>query len=614
MPKPSDHDREVEEQQRYTASVSASIARASKRASQDLSDDVLRILDTYVAKGGFDSRQEAQEYLRGYIEPKDRAVLIEAARRLPEPERTQQLTRLSSAAYNWRMSRAQAVDKAQKLATTRLRREIEDRIQPVMDRTVRESTKQANFQMQKQIGFAYSFDMPNRRGIDQVVTGTGVYDKVRLFSQQEMIGVKEIIAQGMLSGRKAETLARDVQRQTGKQLYQARRLVRTTIAQASVDAKVKEFRELGIEEYEIVCTLDERTCPVCGRMDGKRFKLGEGPMPTFHPNCRCGIRQVLPDSVRGSLKRAARDSSGRSIQVPQSMTYAEWNRRFGTPAKQQALDLPDKDVVKEQQSPVDLSKIKGFSDKVPEVTQKSLKKQIDEAPDFVQNAWKSTAADLSISDPNHEGVAYYRLGDGVHYNHAEDSKGRKMVGTDGEVHQIEMPNSILTHELGHNISYVASARAGNGVKDFADIFRSSQHQKEDGEGYTLTEMVEFEAQEYVKKIWKSLKDEAAAKAPKGVKPEKVPKDHAYRKVSEELRSLPYMGCGDVSDMFGGATKNKAVGYMGHRDAYWKSTTVGTEAFAEMMSASIANPESLKNIKKYFPRSYEIFEEMLRSLL
>lgn len=341
----SDHDREVEDQQRFTASLSARIARASRKASKDLSDDVLKILDTYTAKGGFATRQEAQEYLKGYIEPKDRAVLIAAAQRLPEPERTQQLTRLSSAAYNWRMTRAEAIDKAQRLATTRLKKDIKEAIDPVLSRTVQDSTKRANYQLQKQIGFAYSFDMPNRKGIDEVVRGTGVYDKVRLFSQKEMIGVKDIITSGMLSGRKAETLAREVQLQTGKQLYQARRLVRTTIAQASVDAKVKEYRDLGIDEYEIVCTLDERTCPICREYDGKTYRMGKGPMPTFHPNCRCGIRQVLPESVRASMRRAARDVDGKSIQVPASMSFDEWNSIYGKDQFRRKKEVPSSEQV-----------------------------------------------------------------------------------------------------------------------------------------------------------------------------------------------------------------------------------------------------------------------------
>lgn len=270
-------------------------------------------------------------------------MLVEAARRLPEPERTQMLTRLSSAAYNWRMTRAQAIDRVQRMAATRLAGDIERATQPVMSRTVRESVKRTQYSIQKQVGLGYSFALPNAKGIDQVVRGTGVYDKVRLFSKEEMEGVKDTITQTMLSGRRAETIAKQVSLQTGKSLYKARRLVRTTIAQASVDAKVQEYRELGITEYEIVCTLDERTCPICRRYDGKRYELGKGPMPTFHPNCRCGIRQVIPDPMRETMRRAARDSAGNGITVPRTMTYEQWDERYGTAAKRRAEGLPELD-------------------------------------------------------------------------------------------------------------------------------------------------------------------------------------------------------------------------------------------------------------------------------
>ena len=64
-------------------------------------------------------------------------------------------------------------------------------------------------------------------------------------------------------------------------------------------------------------------------------------MPTFHPNCRCGIRQVLPDAVKGSLRRAARDSGGNTVSIPATMTYDQWDSRFGTPTKRSKLDLPE---------------------------------------------------------------------------------------------------------------------------------------------------------------------------------------------------------------------------------------------------------------------------------
>ena len=37
---------------------------------------------------------------------------------------------------------------------------------------------------------------------------------------------------------------------------------------------------------------------------------------------------------------------------------------------------------------------------------------------------------------------------------------------------------------------------------------------------------------------------------------------------------------------------------------------GTEAFAEMTSATMACPESLETIKKYLPKSYALYDEML----
>ena len=39
-----------------------------------------------------------------------------------------------------------------------------------------------------------------------------------------------------------------------------------------------------------------------------------------------------------------------------------------------------------------------------------------------------------------------------------------------------------------------------------------------------------------------------------------------------------------------------------------------EAFAEMIDSTFTNPESLEMIKKYLPKSYDIFKEMLKNLL
>lgn len=325
------------------ALASALYARATGTAARHLREDIATILSTYTAKGGFADQREAREYMAGYIEPKDRAVLTEAARRLDEPWRTQELTRLSSAAYNWRITRKEAVDRAQRLAAKRLQQSAEEAVRRAAGKTVQAASRRTAYSVSREVGVAIRWDMPNERAIEQVVRGTGVYDLVKLYSVEQMKGVREIVTAGMLSGRRPEDIARDVSGYTATERWKSRRLVRTTIAQAAVDAEERELRELGIEEYEVACTLDERLCPICRRYDGKRYRFDDpkAVRPTFHPNCRCRIRQVIPQQYRAALRRSARDSEGRTATVPYDMGYDTWERIYGTERKQERLAMVD---------------------------------------------------------------------------------------------------------------------------------------------------------------------------------------------------------------------------------------------------------------------------------
>jgi hypothetical protein len=40
----------------------------------------------------------------------------------------------------------------------------------------------------------------------------------------------------------------------------------------------------------------------------------------------------------------------------------------------------------------------------------------------------------------------------------------------------------------------------------------------------------------------------------------------------------------------------------------------TEAFAEMLSATLTNKDSLNVLKKYLPNAYSVFEKMIKEVL
>ena len=67
--------------------------------------------------------------------------------------------------------------------------------------------------------------------------------------------------------------------------------------------------------------------------------------------------------------------------------------------------------------------------------------------------------------------------------------------------------------------------------------------------------------------------------------------------------------GDVLDMFCMASHGEFGS--GHAKSYAAGKEhTSTEFFAEAYSAKMCNPESLELIKRYFPKSYDVFEEIL----
>ena len=91
------------------------------------------------------------------------------------------------------------------------------------------------------------------------------------------------------------------------------------------------YKELDVEEYEILGTLDSTTCERCGSYDGKHFPTKDMQVgvnaPPFHPNCRCTTIPYFDDEFTQNEKRAATDENGNYIEVG-NMNYEEWKNKY----------------------------------------------------------------------------------------------------------------------------------------------------------------------------------------------------------------------------------------------------------------------------------------------
>jgi SPP1 gp7 family putative phage head morphogenesis protein len=111
----------------------------------------------------------------------------------------------------------------------------------------------------------------------------------------EMNGqIIRIISDSMLAGEHPRSIAKKItERVDNIGLARARTMARTeTVTAFNRGAQIR-YEQYGYTHWEWIAALDERTCPVCGALDGKVFKFGDSQdIPPAHPNCRCSIAPV----------------------------------------------------------------------------------------------------------------------------------------------------------------------------------------------------------------------------------------------------------------------------------------------------------------------------------
>ena len=105
---------------------------------------------------------------------------------------------------------------------------------------------------------------------------------------------------------------------------QVRTIVRTSVNQVQTMASQEVYaaNQDVTQRYEYVATLDSKTTALCGSLDGKTFKYGEGPMPPQHFNCRSTTVPIIDDE---DLRKKFPDTRPSSVgRVSQDESYPDW--------------------------------------------------------------------------------------------------------------------------------------------------------------------------------------------------------------------------------------------------------------------------------------------------
>ncbi len=195
------------------------------------------------------------------------------------------------------------------------------------------------FEIQRGFGAGYSFEAVDDAMLDKMLakpwTADGQTFSSRIWSDRNKLvdTIQQELTRLLVTGSATpdKAIAAIASKfKTAKE--NAGRLVMTESSYFASIGQRDCYKELDVEQYQVVGTLDDGTCDKCSELDGKVFPMsayqpGLTANP-FHPWCRCCTAPYFAD-MEGVGERYARDiETGKAYAVSRDTTYKQWRNKF----------------------------------------------------------------------------------------------------------------------------------------------------------------------------------------------------------------------------------------------------------------------------------------------
>ncbi len=253
------------------------------------------------------------------------------------------MKKLENASARFHISKLEALQiRTQQALETAFGNET-DVVDSMIRKTYSEGYYRTLYEVQKGFGTGWEVGQLDQRKIDKMVSSPWSTDGKNFSSRiwdrkSQMIGeLQNQLVQTCVLGKTADDAAKSLEQFVDGKIKNAnnaaRRLVMTEQAFFHSESQKEAFKELGVEQYEIVATLDSRTSEVCREMDGHVFDMKDfesgATAPPFHVYCRSVVAPYFDDDFGEIGQRAARDEENdKTYYVPANMKYPDWKKAF----------------------------------------------------------------------------------------------------------------------------------------------------------------------------------------------------------------------------------------------------------------------------------------------
>lgn len=205
------------------------------------------------------------------------------------------------------------------------------------------------FEIQKGFNVGYDLNGYSESMFEKALNQTWGSDGSNFFNRswkhkEQLINtLNNELTLNIIKGNSVDNAIKTIAKKFNTSKFNAGRLVMTESAFLSSVSQKQCYKNLDVEQYEYVSTLDSHTSKKCRDMDGRVFKMSEYEpgvkAPPLHPYCRSCTCPYFDDNYG---ERIARDENGKKYFVPSDMKYKDWYDRFVNHNKN--IDLDEFDI------------------------------------------------------------------------------------------------------------------------------------------------------------------------------------------------------------------------------------------------------------------------------
>lgn len=255
------------------------LIEAYEQATKNINKEITNIFKNYAKDSGLNkevllkllSKKETDQCYKNLLEVINSKITDDSIKK-------KLLAKYNAPAYSYRISRYEALQQNIDIELKKLA-DIEQKITETryVD-TINETYYRNIFNTQQNLGFAFSFAQMDNRTINLLLNENwtnGANFSKRIWKNNEKLGnyLRTQLTASSMSGKSIQKISKELAEYMNVGLYNATTLVRTEVNHFANETEMLSYKELGINKYRFIATLDIRTCEHCASLDNKEFDV-----------------------------------------------------------------------------------------------------------------------------------------------------------------------------------------------------------------------------------------------------------------------------------------------------------------------------------------------------